>query len=465
MLFTSPVFLFIFFPLFLICYFLFDRKNIIILSFSIFFYFYGEGWIVTLLLLSVFVAWLHGALLEKLGRKKWLFVSTLLFQLSILGYFKYSDFFVSDVMGLHGVTWTWPEHLLPIGISFFIFQGLSYSFDIHRGQHKPAKSIIDVATYVSMFPQLIAGPIVRYGKVAKQLQGRKVRVKNVNLGIYIFCIGLAQKMLIANKLAITADGLFSLETELLTTATAWAAALSYTGQIYFDFAGYSNMAIGMGFIMGFRFPKNFNHPYVAKSITDFWRRWHISMTSWFRDYVYFPLGGNRKGSFITYRNLFLVFLVSGLWHGAAWTFVIWGMYHGAFLVIERLGLLKILKRTWSPAAWLYTFIVAVFGWVLFRAESITQALDIAKIMIVPTSGDNSYFFLHSGQDVWLGMALAIVFSSDIVERKGLLALSNLGLRTKNRATALRMSIAFVLFAICFVEIMSSTYNPFIYFRF
>lgn len=465
MLFTSPVFLFIFLPAFLLCYFLLGRRNIIILAFSMFFYFYGEGWIVALLGISVFIAWLHGWLLSKHGAKKWMFVSALVTQLGILGYFKYSEFFVRDVFRIEGAGWTWPEALLPIGISFFIFQGLSYSFDIHRGNHKPAKSFIDVATYVSMFPQLIAGPIVRYGTVAKQLQQRTIRTGNLNWGIYIFCIGLAQKMLIANKLAVTADGLFGLDPALLTTTTAWAAALSYTGQIYFDFAGYSNMAIGLGFMMGFRFPKNFNHPYVAKSITDFWRRWHISMTSWFRDYVYFPLGGNRKGNFMTYRNLFLVFLVSGLWHGAAWTFVAWGMYHGAFLVIERLGLKNILAKMWSPMAWLYTFVIAVFGWVLFRAESLPQALDVAKTMIIPTGGDNSYFFLHSGLDIWIGMLLAVIFASNIVERKSIQFMGKVGLRTKTRATAIRMTIAFVLFGLCLIEVMSSTYNPFIYFRF
>ena len=272
-------------------------------------------------------------------------------------------------------------------------------------------------------------------------------------------------MLIANKLAYTADGLFGIETELLTTVTAWVAALSYTGQIYFDFAGYSNMAIGLGFMMGFRFPKNFNHPYVAKSITDFWRRWHISMTSWFRDYVYFPLGGNRKGNFMTYRNLFLVFLVSGLWHGAAWTFVAWGMYHGLFLVIERLGLKNILSKMWGPVAWLYTFVIAVFGWVLFRADDLPQALAVAKKMIIPTGGDNSYFFLHSGLDIWIAMGLAILFASNFVERQGIKAMGVLGLRTRHKATAVKLTVAFVLFALCLIEVMSSTYNPFIYFRF
>jgi len=330
---------------------------------------------------------------------------------------------------------------------------------------KAAKSFIDVATYVAMFPQLIAGPIVRYGSVAKQLQKRSIRAGNLNVGIYLFCVGLAQKMLIANKLAYTADGLFGIETELLTTVTAWVAALSYTGQIYFDFAGYSNMAIGLGFMMGFRFPKNFNHPYVAKSITDFWRRWHISMTSWFRDYVYFPLGGNRKGNFMTYRNLFLVFLVSGLWHGAAWTFVIWGMYHGLFLVIERLGLKNMLAKTWGPVAWFYTFVVAVFGWVLFRADTLPQALAVAKKMIVPTGGDNSQFFLHSGPEIWIAMGLAILFASNFVERQGIKAMGALGLRTRHKATVVKLTVAFVLFALCLIEVMSSTYNPFIYFRF
>jgi len=454
-----------FLPAFLLCYFLFGRRNIIILAFSLFFYFFGEGWIVLLLLGSVLIAWLHGVWVIKNGPSLKIMWAATVLQLGTLFYFKYSDFFVRDVFLIGDASWTWPEALLPIGISFFIFQGLSYSFDIHRGKHKPAKSFIDVATYVSMFPQLIAGPIVRYGSVAKQLQNRTIRTGNLNVGIYMFCVGLAQKMLIANKLAVTADGLFGIDPALLTTATAWTASLSYTGQIYFDFAGYSNMAIGLGFMMGFRFPKNFNHPYVAKSITDFWRRWHISMTSWFRDYVYFPLGGNRKGNFMTYRNLFLVFLVSGLWHGAAWTFVLWGMYHGAFLVIERLGLKNVLAKTWGPIAWFYTFVVAVFGWVLFRADTLPQALDVAKKMIIPTGGDNSYFFLYSGLEIWIAMGLAVLFASNFVERQGIKAMGALGLRTKKKATVVKMTVALVLFLLCLVEVMSSTYNPFIYFRF
>ena len=466
MLFTSPAFLFLFLPVFLLSYFILGRRNIVILAFSLFFYFYGEGWIVALLGVSVVIAWLHGRILMKLGPQKWAFWAALISQLAMLGYFKYSDFFVADVFRIEGAGWTWPEALLPIGISFFIFQGLSYSFDIHRGNHKPAKSLIDVATYVAMFPQLIAGPIVRYGSVANALQKRSIRPRNINIGIYLFCCGLAQKMLIANKLAVTADGLFGLPQEQLTSVTAWAASLSYTGQIYFDFAGYSNMAIGLGFMLGFVFPKNFDHPYVAKSITDFWRRWHISMTSWFRDYVYFPLGGNRGGSFMTYRNLFLVFLVSGLWHGAAWTFVLWGMYHGAFLVIERLGLKKMLSKTPSPMAWLYTFIVAVFGWVLFRAENVPQALDVAKKMVIPTGGDNSYFFLHSGPDIWIAMGLAVIFASSFVEDTGVKLMNRLGLRSSHtKATTVKMSIAAALFIVCCLEVMSSTYNPFIYFRF
>jgi len=462
-LFTSSAFLFLFLPLFLLSFFLLGRKNIVLCVWSLLFYFYGEGWYIWILLSSILVAYLHGWFVIRRGPTKKAVRIAIGAQLLILGYFKYSAFLAEDILSLTEMDWAWPA--LPIGVSFFVFQAISYSMDVHRRHHEPTRSIIDLATYVSMFPQLIAGPIVRYGAVAKALKSRSIHLHNFNIGIYLFCIGLGQKVLIANKLAITADGLFGIETALLTTFTAWAAALSYTGQIYFDFAGYSNMAMGLGFILGFRFPRNFNDPYIAKSITEFWKRWHISLTSWFRDYVYIPLGGNRKGNFMTYRNLVLVFLLSGLWHGAAWTFVLWGAYHGFFLVIERLGVQGFLDRLWAPFAWLYMMLAVVFGWVLFRGENLEQSLEIARHMVTWSIGDNSYFILHSGLDVWIAMAIAVVLSTGLVEKKSKNLLSKIGVRHRKVRTGIQLGLAGVIFALCLFEIMASSYNPFIYFRF
>ena len=460
MLFTSVVFLSCFLPLCLVSFFLLGRKNFILLAWSLLFYFYGEGWHIVLLLVSAGAAYVHGLSLLYLDKKyaKQTTLLTIAFQLILLGYFKYSQFIVEGVFQFTNNDITWP--LLPLGISFYVFQAISYSIDVYRGHSHPTKNLTAVLTYITLFPQLIAGPIVRYNAVARALESRRITMRHITNGGFLFVIGLAQKVLIADKLALPADTFFGADPELMGTYSSWLGALFYTGQIYFDFAGYSNMAIGLGLVFGLKFPKNFNFPYIALSITTFWRRWHMSLTRWFRDYLYIPLGGNRGGQFYTYRNLFLVFLISGLWHGASWTFVLWGVYHGVFLVVERLGFGKVLKTFPKSLAWFYTFITVVVGWVLFRAENMTQFTDFMSRMFVPTVSDTALIHQSVSLDGWIALGLGALMST------GLFAAPIIGrLRTSSFGREIVWIFSVVLFLLCYVEVTGSTYSPFIYFRF
>ena len=460
MLFSTVIFLSGFLPLCIITWFLFGRRNIVLLLWSLLFYFYGEGWHIVILLASTGIAYLHGLTIIYFEKKwdKLLLWLAIVSQLLLLGYFKYSQFIVEDVLQVKGTDFAWP--LLPLGISFFVFQAFSYSIDVYKDRSLPTRNVFTVMTYIAFFPQLIAGPIVRFSTVAKALENRRVRMRNLTNGSFLFIVGLAQKVLIADKLAAPADALFGLDPTMLSSYSAWLAAISYTGQIYFDFAGYSNMALGLGFIFGLKFPRNFDFPYIALSVTTFWRRWHMSLTRWFRDYVYIPLGGNRKGGLTTYRNLFLIFLLSGVWHGAAWTFVLWGVYHGLFLIIERLGLSKVLKLLPSPFAWAYTFVAVVVGWVLFRATDLTQFLEITKRMFWPHDADNAVIYQNFSLETWLTLGLAILMSSGIFAKPLISRIQRVPM-----GKVLIGIFAAVLFALCYVEVSASTYSPFIYFRF
>ena len=465
MLFSTVIFLSAFLPACIATWFLFGRRNVILLFWSLLFYFSGEGWYIFILLASATIAYLHGELLIRSGgkHKRTLLFLAVSIQILILGYFKYSAFIVEDVAQLTDTGILWPA--LPLGVSFFVFQAISYSMDVNKDPSTASRNPITVLTYIALFPQLIAGPIVRYSTVARALRQRSVRLRNLTDGAFLLIVGLAQKVLIADKLAIPADNMFGADPASLSSLAAWLGALAYTGQIYFDFAGYSNMALGLGFIFGLKFPRNFNFPYVALSITTFWRRWHISLTRWFRDYVYIPLGGNRKGAITTYRNLILVFLLSGIWHGAAWTFVLWGAYHGVFLVIERLGWGKVLKRIPSPMAWLYAFIAVVVGWVLFRADSVGQFVEMTKRMFWVHEGDDAIIFQSFSLDTWIAALLAIALSTGLFAGKAFRKVQAV------RAGAIPLGriiigiFAALLFLLCYVEVSASTYSPFIYFRF
>lgn len=382
MVFSSVVFVFYFLPLFLTIYYLTGIRNAVLLTGSAVFYVWGEG-IYLLLLLGLLVfnraagVWIE----QSSDRRRALILSiSILANVLVLGIFKYSQFIVDVASQAMGTDAPRLGIHLPLGISFFIFQLVSYLVEVHRRSISAERSFVRLSTYVMMFPHLVAGPIVRYTDIEGELKSRSVTSEKIGLGIQYFVVGLCQKVMIANAVAPAADHLFGLPPGEITTSIAWLGTVAYTLQIYFDFCGYSNMAIGLAFMLGFRFPKNFDYPYASRSITEFWRRWHMSLSFWFRDYVYIPLGGSRGGHAATVFNLAVVFFVTGLWHGAAWTFIIWGLFHGLFVILERLFFADILRRIPTLAARCYTLLVVMIGWVLFRADNFGEAKAVVSAM-------------------------------------------------------------------------------------
>src|SRR5262245_51075377 len=345
MVFSSVEFLFLFLPAFLLVQMLLPARNITFVCFSLLFYFVGEGWYTAIVLFSVAMNYGFGLSIQTAvdrQSRKAMITLAIAANLALLVFFKYAGFVSENIVGVNKDAWLQSIHL-PLGISFFTFHAMSYLIDVYREDAKAEVSPTNLALYILMFPQLIAGPILRFSAIAQQLHTRRVTALHLYYGVFYFCVGLGQKTLVADTMAGIADPLFA-SWARLSPETAWLAVLAYALQIYFDFNGYTNMAIGLAFLTGFDFPLNFNYPYISQSITEFWRRWHITLSSWFRDYVYIPLGGNRHGPLRTYCNLVIVFLLCGLWHGAAWTFVLWGIYHGVLLVLERIGLSALLQR-------------------------------------------------------------------------------------------------------------------------
>jgi alginate O-acetyltransferase complex protein AlgI len=377
MLFSSIVFLFYFLPVLLLFYYASGLRIAVLLAGSVVFYTWGEGGYVLLLAALIAINFASGRAIERSAgsRRAWLLAGAIAIDLGVLGFFKYGGFIAGNLDALlHTGALPITHFQLPLGISFFTFQLISYLIDIKRGAIRPEPDPYRFATYILMFPHLIAGPIVRYADIRDELQHRHFAIDRMGLGVQYLIVGLCQKVLIANTLAPLADHMFALAPAQLGAAAGWLGLLAYTLQIYFDFCGYSNMAIGLAFLLGFTFPKNFDYPYAAQSITEFWRRWHMSLSFWFRDYVYFALGGNRRGRWRTYRNLVIVFLLTGLWHGAAWNFIAWGMYHGAFLLLERAGFTRVLERIGALPRHVYLLGVVMLGWVFFRAGDLGHAL-------------------------------------------------------------------------------------------
>jgi alginate O-acetyltransferase complex protein AlgI len=474
MVFSSILFIFYFLPVFLFFYYIADKKykNPIILAGSIFFYAWGAPkFIFVILGTTLFDFFVVGAMDKATSkpRKTLLLCLSLLVNVGLLFYFKYSNFFVENLNHLIGVFHVpeikWAKLILPIGISFYTFETITYVVDVYRGIHKPLKNFWDYQLYIIFFPKLIAGPIIRYHDIADQIQDHTDHETTDNKlrGMYRFFIGLSKKVIIANVMGANADAIFGLKHEDLGTYTAWMGALAYTFQIYFDFSGYSDMAIGLALMMGFRIPENFNNPYTATSVTDFWRRWHISLGAWMKNYLYIPLGGNRVNSKSRlFFNLWLVFLISGLWHGAAWGFIIWGAYHGLFLIVERMFLSKWLQKA-GKAASLYTFFVVMLGWVFFRIEHLKPSLGYLKRMFT-YHGDTSLW--NADIEFMVMMVLASFFS--------FFTLSSLGNRIQQKVFfneySLRRHVVMtvVTMLLCVIaagRITTSTFNPFIYFRF
>ncbi len=471
MVFSTPLFLFIFFPLVLVIYYLIPQryvtaKNVELLIASLLFYAWGEPRNVLLMLISIAVNYLFGLLLDRYDASKKVrravLIVSVIFNLGMLFFFKYFNFF-TDVFGVGS---RFSTIVLPIGISFFTFQIMSYTIDVYLRNCAPQKNFFRLALYISLFPQLIAGPIVRYIDVERELASRSYSVDSVFQGIVRFSVGLAKKVVISNTVAVLADRIFALDVTLISASTAWLGAIAYTLQIYFDFSGYSDMAIGLGHMMGFNFLENFNYPYISSTVQEFWRRWHMSLSTWFKDYLYIPLGGNRKGKIRTYLNLIIVFACTGFWHGASWNFLVWGLYHGFFQILERLGLKKVLEKLPRPLRFVghvYTMSVVVVGWVLFRADDLSMALNYIATMF--RFGDWGWRRAMAQLDGFtlLIMAIGIIFSIPIVPK----------LREKiEKSDGGEVAVSFIGGVSMFVLLLASVYclsgsnyNPFIYFRF
>lgn len=461
--FSSITFLFYFLPVFLILYYAVPARNFVLLGGSLFFYAWGEpifvGLLVILILANYLLAlWIATTNGRRGGSLR--MACGVAFNLAILAWFKYAGFVAAQI-GIAFLSAN-PPHL-PLGISFFTFHAISYLIDVKRGDADVQRNPLQLALYISMFPQLVAGPIIRYKNIYHELSARTVDLDRFALGVRLFAIGLGQKVLIADVLASCADQVFGLSASELTTPTAWLGLLSYTLQIYFDFSGYSHMAIGLAHMLGFTFPENFNFPYISRSITEFWRRWHISLSSWFRDYIYIPLGGDRRGRVRTYFNLWTVFLLCGLWHGASWTFIVWGAYHGAILVWERTLGRAFLKALWSPFAHAYAVTAAALGWVLFRCTSLGHAAFFFKALMglgVGASDMNppERFLTH-------GVVAALIVGSLCSTPTLTIVQGWLAAQRPYLAKSIGSAFAMILLALAALGVANATYSPFIYFRF
>ena len=468
MLFSSMTFLFVFMPLVMAVYFLSKKeiRNYVLLIASIIFYAWGEPRYLAIMIITILVNYAGAILLDKhysSRQRLWIVSLTIVLDLSFLFYFKYFNFFVDNINGVLATDFQLLDVIMPIGISFYTFQAMSYLIDVYRREVPAQKDVYKLALYIVLFPQLVAGPIVKYHDVCEQIDNRTIEFKNVIIGFKRFITGLAKKVLIANTLAEVVDKIFAQAPENLTTGVSWLGAVAYCLQLYYDFSGYSDMAIGLGLMFGFRFLENFNYPYISKSITEFWRRWHISLATWFKLYLYIPLGGNRKGAVRTYWNLFAVFLVTGIWHGAAWSYVAWGIWNGIFIVIERFfGLDKDKNDRWyvSAAKHVYAFFAIVWGMIIFRAESLSYAyeyicrmlhIDVTKHLPDYDYGVNNKFAIM----LIVGLICAMPVCRNLIyikyERKVQRTLVNIWL--------------FLLFFWSTISLAASTYNPFIYFRF
>ncbi|MCI8707261.1 MAG: MBOAT family protein [Lachnospiraceae bacterium] len=463
MVFSSMIFLWMFLPAVLLLYFFAQAKfrNVFLLAVSLIFYAWGEPKYILLMIGSIIVNWFFGMVMDEYGRKKIFLASAVILNLAVLGYFKYFNFFIGIIGDLSGKKIEMPAVTLPIGISFFTFQALSYVIDLYRNQYKAQRNIINLALYISFFPQLIAGPIVKYKDINEQLNNRSVTSEKMAEGIRRFIYGLGKKVIISNTVAQCVDKIYALDYGQLTGILAWVGAILYTLQIYYDFSGYSDMAIGLGKMFGFEFLENFQYPYLSKSIQEFWRRWHISLGTWFREYLYIPLGGNRKGTARTYANLFLVFFMTGLWHGANYTFILWGLYHGLFQIIERAGFGKTLERH-KLAAHFYAAVVFIFGWVLFRADNLIQAGVMVKRMIFPWQYTESTLLLGQlfGAKTVLVIICGILGCGFVQE---MFQGCKKSFNWKN--SYLELGFCTLMFVFSIVMLASNTYNPFIYFRF
>lgn len=466
MVFSSSVFLIVFLPITLLAYFIvparfIKARNSVLLAASLVFYGWGEPKYILIMIFSIVFNYVCGLAAGKI-RSKAVLILCVVGNLALLGYFKYTDFVLETVNRLAEAGLALPGIALPIGISFYTFQTMSYVIDVYRGKVEAQRDIITFGTYVTLFPQLIAGPIVRYSDVAVMLVGRKTNLEQIAEGVRRFIIGFGKKVLLANQIYVVWMELSAMEN--LSVSAAWLGAVAFTFQIYFDFSGYSDMAIGLGKIFGFDYLENFNYPYISRSITEFWRRWHMSLSSWFKEYVYIPLGGNRKGLSRQLINISIVWILTGLWHGASWNFVMWGVYYGIILIIEKLGLLKVLEKCPAVVGHIYSLILIVIGWVIFAVDDMGKVAVYLGMMLGSSQIfiDDAFVYFFESR-IWLLIACVIgstplpkIVCSIIAEK-----LEDREVLLGTIETVLFMGI----FALSMAFLVSGSYNPFLYFRF
>jgi alginate O-acetyltransferase complex protein AlgI len=483
MIFPSSVFLFVFLPLILLLYFSSPKKlhNTVLLIASLVFYAWGEPIYVTVMLASVAINWALGfAVSEGTHKRKWLGLAVIL-NIGALVYFKYLGFLIHNFNDILSSDVSIPKIIMPLGVSFYTFHALSYVIDIYRKKSPVQKSFFQLALYLSLFPQLISGPIVRYSDIAYQFENRTVTLAGFLEGIRRFILGMGKKVLIANSVAILADRIFDNHSTALSPSAAWLGAIAYTVQIYYDFSGYSDMAIGLAKMFGFTFTENFNQPYHASSIKDFWRRWHISLSTWFRDYLFIPLGGSHCSQVRSYLNLLIVFALCGIWHGASWVFLVWGLYHGFFLILERTAFGKILENSNFFIQRSYAMIIVTVGWVFFRSPSLSTALSFLKKMFLEMP---SFVLTHKSlmptdvllwdllsYDVIVPLCVGIVIGlcrPNSLRSQFMFIVNKLGKWEQQISHAKQVVLWVGLFAMLLgsiLRVVNETYNPFIYFRF
>ena len=459
MVFSSIPFLFFFLPIVLICYYLvpFKLKNYVLLVFSLIFYAWGEPVYIILMIFSCLLNYFYALYHDKVKNKKLLFILCIVANLLILGFFKYADFLIDIINSIFRLNINPLKLALPIGISFFTFQTMSYSIDVYRSSVVPERNFFYFTTYVSMFPQLIAGPIVRYETISKELYKRDINFNNFSDGLLRFMQGLFKKVLIANNIGYLWTTLSSMES--LSIASAWLGIIAYTFQIYFDFSAYSDMAIGMGKMLGFNYLDNFNYPYISKSVTEFWRRWHISLSSWFKDYVYIPLGGSKCSRIKHIRNMLIVWCLTGIWHGASYNFMLWGLYYGIILIIEKFFLKGFLSKLPNTLKHIYTMLVVIIGWLIFASTDLSMFSvyfsNMFNIFKYPFIDETFMFYFKS---YFIIIVISTLLSMPIYQ--------NIKKKLNSRGWMIISLILYLVFFFITVSyLVSDSYNPFLYFRF
>jgi len=467
MLFSTSTFLFIFLPFVLLLHLLlpYKLKNLFLLIASLFFYAWGENLYVLVMVFSILFNYTISHIYRSTNKKSIITVGIII-NILVLINFKYFNFLFENIQSL-GYFLDYRAKLihLPIGISFFTFQSISYLMDIRKEKSMIQSNLLDLGLYISLFPQLIAGPIIRYKDVYKQINKRILDSEKFYYGITRFIRGLAKKVILANPMGLIADQIFASNLDTMPISIAWLGIIAYTFQIYFDFSGYSDMAIGIGKMLGFDFLENFDYPYISRSIKEFWRRWHISLSSWFRDYLYIPMGGNRYGTLSTYKNLIIVFVVTGFWHGASWTFLIWGLFHGFFLICERIFLGKVLTKVFRPIQHFYCILVFVIGWVFFKADSLIDAISYLKSMFGLASGsDFENLLLLTPYSIFI-LIICFILSTPIRSYLSNHLFKHSKAKLKTQLFIINCITLIALYFLSLLEIASSSYNPFIYFRF